>query len=67
MTEFDGGFGEAGRILAYDPATPPKQPGGMPQWLLWTLVVGTSIVLGLVGLFVLNSAFANPVGGCGGG
>jgi hypothetical protein len=64
MAEFDG---EAGRILAYDPAAPPKQPGSMPPFLLWFLIVGTSIVLGLIGLFVLNSAFADPVGGCGGG
>jgi hypothetical protein len=67
VTELDGDFGEAGRILAYDPAGPPKQPDGMPPFLLWSLVIGTTIVLCVIGLFVLNSAFADPVGGCGGG
>jgi hypothetical protein len=65
MTEFDGDFGEAGRIVAYDPAAPPK--GGMPPFLLWTLVIGTTIVLCVIGMFILSNAFADPVGGCGGG
>ena len=39
----------------------------MPPFLLWSLVIGTTIVLCVIGLFVLNSAIADPVGGCGGG
>ncbi len=67
MTELDGGVGEAGRILAYDPAAPPKQPGSVPPFLLWSLVIGTTIVLCVIGMFILSNAFADPVGGCGGG
>ncbi len=70
MIDFDGSVAEPGRVQLYDPGAPPpppKEPSGMAPWLLWTLVLGTAIVLGLIGLFVLNSAFADPVGGCGGG
>ena len=67
LSDIDDTGGESGRLLYSDPALPPES-NSRPGWLLPVLIVATTVIVGLVLMFILRDvAAADAVGGCGGG
>ena len=65
---FDDTVAEPGRVVAFDPAAPMATYSDRPSWLLPVLIVATTVIVGVVLVFILRDvAAADSVGGCGGG